>query len=253
MPGRITTPASTTARPAAAPRPGGTRRRAGRGRERRAARAPASGLRDDGPDGRDRPRGLRQDHPARAGGAGRRPPRRVADPRSVAPCPAPRGRDRGGAVPRGAGPGEPFLLVLDNADALASRSARAALEALVNDLPPGARVALGCRADPGLLLGRRLVEGGLVQITAADLAFDAQEAGGPPGGGGRRAGPRGPRRDRGADRGLAGGHPPRRPAPRRTRGPLGGRARVRGRRPDGRRLPAARSCSPTCRRRRSPS
>ena len=74
------------------------------------------------------------------------------------------------------GPGEAFLLVLDNGDVLASRAARAAIEALVNDLPPGGRLALGCRADPGLLLGRRLVEGGLVQITAADLAFDAQEA-----------------------------------------------------------------------------
>ncbi len=70
----------------------------------------------------------------------------------------------------------PFLLVMDDADALASREALAVVSALVADLPAGGQVALGCRADPDLLLGRRLVEGGLERVTRDDLAFGAEEA-----------------------------------------------------------------------------
>lgn len=69
----------------------------------------------------------------------------------------------------------PFLLVIDDVDVLTSRSALAEVEAIVADLPEGARVALGCRADPGLLLGRRQVEGAALRITAGDLAFDDGE------------------------------------------------------------------------------
>ena len=74
------------------------------------------------------------------------------------------------------GSGKPVLLVLDDHDVLASRKAFAAVAALIADLPGEVRVALACRADPGLLLGRRLVEGGLIRITADDLAFDMREA-----------------------------------------------------------------------------
>jgi LuxR family transcriptional regulator, maltose regulon positive regulatory protein len=70
----------------------------------------------------------------------------------------------------------PFLLVMDDADALASREALEVVSALIADLPPGGQVALGCRVDPDLLLGRRLVEGGLVRVTRGDLAFGPQEA-----------------------------------------------------------------------------
>jgi LuxR family maltose regulon positive regulatory protein len=69
----------------------------------------------------------------------------------------------------------PFLLVLDEADALGSRDALEVVAGLVADLPSGGRVALGCRADPDLLLGRRLVEGGLVRVTPDDLAFGPEE------------------------------------------------------------------------------
>jgi LuxR family maltose regulon positive regulatory protein len=70
----------------------------------------------------------------------------------------------------------PFLLVLDDADTLASPEALAAVSALVADLPPGCRLALGCRTDPDLLLGRRLLEGGLLRVGPSDLAFCPREA-----------------------------------------------------------------------------
>jgi LuxR family maltose regulon positive regulatory protein len=70
----------------------------------------------------------------------------------------------------------PFLLVMDGADALASREALEVVSALIADLPPGGQVAMGCRVDPDLLLGRRLVEGGLERVTRDDLAFGAEEA-----------------------------------------------------------------------------
>ena len=176
MPGRITTPSSTAARPAAAPPPAvpaAAPDEVARGAllERlRAASATTDLMVVTAPAGYGKTTLLAQ--VARA--AALPVAWLTLDPshharRHEGPCLL----DLGGEAP---GPGDPFLLVLDNADALASRGARAAIEALVDGLPPGARVALACRADPGLLLGRRLVEGGLVQITAADLAFDAQEA-----------------------------------------------------------------------------
>ena len=70
----------------------------------------------------------------------------------------------------------PFLLVLDDADAIATPEALQVVSALVAGLPAGGRVALGCRVDPDLLLGRRLVEGGLVRVTPDDLAFGPEEA-----------------------------------------------------------------------------
>ncbi|WP_217922871.1 LuxR C-terminal-related transcriptional regulator [Miltoncostaea oceani] len=70
---------------------------------------------------------------------------------------------------------QPFLLVIDDVDVLTSRRALAAVEGLAAGLPEGSRVALGCRADPGLLLGRRQVEGAVLRITAEDLAFDEAE------------------------------------------------------------------------------
>ena len=66
--------------------------------------------------------------------------------------------------------------MLDDADALASREALEVVSALVADLPAGGQIALGCRVDPDLLLGRRLVEGGLVRVTRDDLAFGPDEA-----------------------------------------------------------------------------
>ncbi|HET6692307.1 MAG TPA: hypothetical protein VFG74_15740, partial [Miltoncostaeaceae bacterium] len=69
----------------------------------------------------------------------------------------------------------PLLLVIDDLDA-AAPEAFAAVSALLADPPAGVRVAVACRADAGLLLGRRLVEGGLTRLTADDLAFDASEA-----------------------------------------------------------------------------
>ncbi|MGE4029629.1 MAG: LuxR C-terminal-related transcriptional regulator [Thermoleophilia bacterium] len=72
-------------------------------------------------------------------------------------------------------PRAPVLLVLDDLDVIAG-PALETVEAVLGDLPPGGRVALGCRAAPGLLLARRMVEGDLVHIGAGDLAFGAAEA-----------------------------------------------------------------------------
>ncbi len=79
------------------------------------------------------------------------------------------------AAAAAAGGDDPFLLVLDDVDVLGPGDAAAALEPLVAGLPEGARVAIGCRAEPGLLLGRRLMEGGALRIGVDDLAFDAPE------------------------------------------------------------------------------
>jgi LuxR family maltose regulon positive regulatory protein len=68
------------------------------------------------------------------------------------------------------------VLVLDDVDAAASPETVAALRALIGELPSGSRVAVGCRADPGLLPARRLLDGGTARLTAVDLAFDAGEA-----------------------------------------------------------------------------
>ena len=78
------------------------------------------------------------------------------------------------SLPAGGGPA---LLVLDDVDAIATSRGLAGLSALLSDLPAGTRVAVGCRTDAGLGLGRRLVEGRLTRLTADDLAFDADEAG----------------------------------------------------------------------------
>src|SRR5687768_5523631 len=68
------------------------------------------------------------------------------------------------------------LLVLDAADAAAAPEVMAALRAVIGGLPRGTRVAVVCRADPGLLPARRLLDGDTARLTAADLAFDAVEA-----------------------------------------------------------------------------
>ncbi len=68
----------------------------------------------------------------------------------------------------------PSLIVVDDADRADPRIA-AAIRALVDDPPPGVRVAVAFRSDPGIPLARRLLDGGVLRITARHLRFDAAE------------------------------------------------------------------------------
>lgn len=71
---------------------------------------------------------------------------------------------------------DPSLLVLDEADHLVSPGSLALLSAVIAGRSSGQWIALGCRVEPDLLLGRRLAEGGLVRLGPAELAFSPAEA-----------------------------------------------------------------------------
>ena len=70
---------------------------------------------------------------------------------------------------------EPFLLVLDDAQAIASGKSWDVVELVLRSLPPGAQLAVGTRSDPQLPLPRLRAAGELAEVRFADLAFDEDE------------------------------------------------------------------------------
>ncbi len=71
---------------------------------------------------------------------------------------------------------EPVVLVLDELHVVRSRECLAQLGFLVLHAPPALRLVLSARADPALPLHVLRVRGRMVEIRAADLAFDEPEA-----------------------------------------------------------------------------
>jgi LuxR family maltose regulon positive regulatory protein len=68
------------------------------------------------------------------------------------------------------------VLVLDDAHLLRAPETLRMVASLVDGLPPGAQVALGCRELPALPLGRLAAERRLLQLGAEDLALDEDGA-----------------------------------------------------------------------------
>ena len=71
---------------------------------------------------------------------------------------------------------QPFVLVLDDVHELVSREVVDVLPMLLAELPTGSTVMLGARTALPLPLGRLRVRRRLVELGAADLAFDESEA-----------------------------------------------------------------------------
>ena len=69
----------------------------------------------------------------------------------------------------------PFLLVLDDAHAIAGERAWDVVDFVVRHLPAGAQLAVGTRVDPELSLARLRASGELAEIRMTDLAFDEAE------------------------------------------------------------------------------
>jgi len=70
----------------------------------------------------------------------------------------------------------PFVLVLDDAHLLHNDKCWDILASVFRNLPPGAQMALGTRADPPLPLARLRASGELAEFHARQLAFDSAEA-----------------------------------------------------------------------------
>ena len=70
----------------------------------------------------------------------------------------------------------PFMLVLDDVHELVSRDVHDVLAVLVSEMPPGSSVVLAGRTAIRLPFGRLRVRRRLVEVGAADLAFDRREA-----------------------------------------------------------------------------
>ena len=70
----------------------------------------------------------------------------------------------------------PFILVLDDAQTIASGRSWDVIAFLLRNLPPHAQIAVGTRVDPQLPLGRLRVSGDLAEFHLLDLAFDHDEA-----------------------------------------------------------------------------
>lgn len=70
----------------------------------------------------------------------------------------------------------PVLVVLDDLHALSSSAIGADLDELLDRLPDNVRVVVGTRWDPPLRIHQLRLEGRLVELRAADLAFDAEES-----------------------------------------------------------------------------
>ena len=71
----------------------------------------------------------------------------------------------------------PYVLVVDGADALEIPAAAAVIAGAVATLPPGGQVAVGCRIQPALPLGRLLAERRVLRVGAEELALDDAGAG----------------------------------------------------------------------------
>ena len=70
---------------------------------------------------------------------------------------------------------EPLVLVIDDLDELRSADALRLLEHFLSELPPGLRVALATRQDPGLGLHRLRLTDRLTEVRAGDLRFSLDE------------------------------------------------------------------------------
>jgi LuxR family transcriptional regulator, maltose regulon positive regulatory protein len=70
---------------------------------------------------------------------------------------------------------DPFVLVLDDVDAITAEKSRAILAFLVEQVRPGSQLVLVTRGDPGVSLGRLRAGGDLVEIGPELLALDANE------------------------------------------------------------------------------
>lgn len=71
---------------------------------------------------------------------------------------------------------EPFVLVLDDLHVVEKRSVYAALDYLLDHLPPQMRLVIGTRNDPPLSLGRLAARRRLAELRREDLSFTAAEA-----------------------------------------------------------------------------
>jgi LuxR family maltose regulon positive regulatory protein len=71
---------------------------------------------------------------------------------------------------------EPFVLVLDDVHELAGTHARDTITMLIAELPPGSSVVVLSRSAIRVPLGRLRVRRRVVEIGAAELAFDEQDA-----------------------------------------------------------------------------
>ncbi len=69
-----------------------------------------------------------------------------------------------------------LLVVLDDHHLAESPAVRSGLTFLLEHLPPQVHLVISTRADPGLPLARLRARGELVEVRAADLRFDADEA-----------------------------------------------------------------------------
>jgi LuxR family maltose regulon positive regulatory protein len=83
----------------------------------------------------------------------------------------------------------PFVLVLDDVHELRNRDVLDLLPVLVREMPPESSFVLGSRRAMPLPLGRMRVKRRLVEVGAADLAFDVVETAGLLGGLGHEASP----------------------------------------------------------------
>jgi LuxR family maltose regulon positive regulatory protein len=68
------------------------------------------------------------------------------------------------------------LLVLDDYHLIGSQQVHAAVQFLLDHLPPGLRLVLATRSDPPLRLSRLRARGELTELRAADLRFTEPEA-----------------------------------------------------------------------------
>jgi LuxR family maltose regulon positive regulatory protein len=75
------------------------------------------------------------------------------------------------------GPGEDFALVLDDYHVVEAAPIHRALTYLVEHLPPRMHLIIATRADPPLPLARLRARGHLTELRAAELRFQAAEAG----------------------------------------------------------------------------
>ena len=73
-------------------------------------------------------------------------------------------------------PAQQALLVLDDYHLIGAPQVHAAVQFLLDHLPPGLRLVLATRSDPPLRLGRLRARGELTELRAADLRFTEAEA-----------------------------------------------------------------------------
>ncbi len=72
--------------------------------------------------------------------------------------------------------GSDLVLVLDDYHLIEAREIHAAMEFMVENVPPNLHLVIASRADPTVPLGRLRARGELVEVRAADLRFTPHEA-----------------------------------------------------------------------------